>query len=117
MNQSGPGAILQLSGHVPVEGHNLHELPGADMIVSRDLTSGLYMSQIFNSSMTFDLDVAKDGRTAIVTISLDCDLDGGNGERHADLSFGKARIQERITVDLAAETPRVASVAFSQKLL
>ena len=122
MNQSGPGDILQFTNHLPVPGRNgmepLHELPGADLFANRDMTTGLYPTQIFGPSMSFGLDMAKDGRSAVVTLTLDARLEAGDGVRvpGRDTTFGTVQIQERITVDLTPETPVVTDVAFAQRL-
>ncbi|MBR1836237.1 MAG: hypothetical protein IJ783_03015, partial [Kiritimatiellae bacterium] len=121
MNQSGPGDMLQFSNMLPVAGkdgmENLHELPGADRFAHRDMTTGLYPTMLFNSHMSFALETAPDGRSATVTIGLDCTLEGGDGGQDAGASFGNVRMQERISIDLAPETPVVTDVAFAQQLV
>ena len=125
MNQSAPGDILQLCNRIPVPGNNgemenLHELPGANLFANRNMMSGVYPVMLLAPSMTFALDVAPDGRTATVTLTLDAQLEGGEGGNNrqvGDTKFGRAVIRERITLDLAPATPVVTKVAFGQKLL
>ncbi len=122
MNQAGPGDVVQLSNHVPCQGRNgvemLHEQPGANLFVNRNMMSGLYETLLFEPSITFDLKVAEDGRSAVLTITLDTKLEAGDGKRGEgiDSTFGKAQIQERLTLDLTPETPVVTDVAFAQRL-
>jgi hypothetical protein len=44
-------------------------------------------------------------------------LEGGDGGQAAGASFGNVRMQERISIDLAPETPVVTDVAFAQQLV
>ena len=125
MNQSGPCDILLLRSRTPVQGPdgvvNLHDLPGASMLLNHKMDGELFPVQIYDASMRFDLDVSKDGRTATLLITLDAKLEGGVGQRQlADpdaTKFGKARIRERITIDLEPEIPVVTDVALGQELL
>jgi hypothetical protein len=82
------------------------------------MMSGLYETLLFEPSWTFDLKVADDGRSAVLTITLDTKLEAGDGKRGEgiDSTFGKAQIQERLTLDLTPETPVVTDVAFAQRL-
>ena len=121
MNQSGPADMLRFTNKIPVDGkdapENLHELPGADRFAHRDMTTGLYPTMLLNPHMSFALETAPDGRSATVTIGLDCTLEGGDGGQGAGASFGNVRMQERISIDLAPETPVVTDVAFAQQLV
>ena len=121
MNQSGPGDMLRFTNKIPADGkdapENLHELPGADRFAHRDMTTGLYPTMLLNPHMSFALETAPDGRSATVTIGLDCTLEGGDGGQAAGASFGNVRMQERISIDLAPETPVVTDVAFAQQLV
>ena len=121
MNQAGPGDFVQFANHLPVPDPNapggmlnMHELGGANKIIHRDMTNGLHDLQLADvQHMTFALDVSPDGNTAVVTISLDTDLLVGDVKNN---HFGNALVQQRITVDLTAETPTVTDVRFSQEL-
>ena len=121
MNQSGPGDMLRFTNKIPADGkdapENLHELPGADRFAHRDMTTGLYPTMLLNPHMSFALETAPDGRSATVTIGLDCSLEGGDGGQAVGASFGNVRMQERISIDLAPETPVVTDVAFAQQLV
>ena len=50
---------MKLSNHVPCQGRNgvdmLHEQPGANLFVNRNMMSGLYATLLFEPSITFDL--------------------------------------------------------------
>ena len=120
MNQSGPGDFVQFANHLPVPDPNapsgmlnMHELDGASKIVHRNMMNGMHNLPLSDAHMTFALDVSPDGNTAVVTISLDTDLLVGDVKNN---HFGNALVQQRITVDLSAETPTVTDVRFSQEL-
>ena len=121
MNQSGPGDFVSFSSHIPVPDSNapggmlnMHELGGANKIVNRDYLNGLNRLQLAEPHMTFSLDVSPDKNTAVVTIKLDNNLSVGDTKNNF---FGNAIVQQRITVDLTAETPTVTNVNFSQELI
>ena len=117
MNQSGPGDLVQAIMHAPVMGPdgelNLHELGGADKLINRNAMTGLHMIALHEPTMSFGLDVAPDGRTAVVTITLDTNLEVG--DKRNDF-FGNALVQERITVDLTPDVPVVTDIRLSQEL-
>ena len=117
MNQSGPGDLVQAIMHVPADGEggpvNLHELGGADKLINRNAMTGLHMIALHEPTMSFGLDVAPDGRTAVVTITLDTNLEVG--DKRNDF-FGNALVQERITVDLTPDVPVVTDIRLSQEL-
>ena len=117
MNQSGPGDLVQAIIHVPADGEggpvNLHELGGADKLINRNLATGLHTVALHEPTMSFGLDVAPDGRTAVVTITLDTNLEVG--DKRNDF-FGNALVQERITVDLTPDVPVVTDIRLSQEL-
>jgi hypothetical protein len=77
------------------------------------MMNGMHNLPLSDAHMTFALDVSPDGNTAVVTISLDTDLLVGDVKNN---HFGNALVQQRITVDLSAETPTVTDVRFSQEL-
>ena len=118
LNQYGPGHFLQVMNHIPVQkaaggSIDMHALGGADKIVNRDFMTGLNPVFLHDMGKTFGLDVAPDGRTAVVTLTLDTGLEMGDVNKN---HFGSALIRERITVDLTPEVPVVTDVRISQEL-
>lgn len=74
--------------------------------------TGLHTVALHEPTMSFGLDVAPDGRTAVVTITFDANLEVG--DKRNDF-FGNALVQERITVDLAPDVPVVTDIRLSQE--
>ena len=95
----------------------MHERPGADLFVSRDMTTGLFALPLLdNSTMqtTYTLDVAPDGNTATVTVTASPGL--AEGFSPGDV-FGHVQFTRKMTVDLRPDVPVVTDVKLAQKLV
>ena len=95
----------------------MHERPGADLFVSRDMTTGLFALPLLdNSTMqtTYTLDVAPDGNTATVTVTASPGLTEGFSPGDV---FGHVQLTRQMTVDLRPDIPVVTDVKLAQKLV
>ena len=95
----------------------MHERPGADLFVSRDMTTGLFALPLLdNSTMqtTYTLDVAPDGNTATVTVTASPGLTEGFSPGDV---FGHVQLTRQMTVDLRPDIPVVTDVKLAQKIV
>lgn len=88
-------------------------------IVNRDYTSGKFIAMLNGGNdITYTLDVAPDGKTAKIAITMKNGMTQGCGPQDRSMStFGKYSITQHITIDLAADTPTVTDVKLSQSFL
>ena len=91
-----------------------HKLPCGGDFVQRDFMRGDHIQPMFDSSMSYNLSVAKDGKSATLEIVHDGKLLTG---RDKEETFGNAQIRETMTIDLTKDVPEITDIKFAQKLM
>lgn len=103
------GVLIGDANAQNLEMEYLCDIPGADMFVSRKGEFGILTD--FKPSYGFE--ISKDGKTAIVTVSIDKDLTS-NGSAYNEYKIGTAKITQKTKIDLTKDMPEVVDVTFSQ---
>jgi len=96
-----------------LQGEKAPALPGGELFVSHDPEEdGCQITTDFDT--TYELQMSKDGKTAVITITLDRDVSCWGSKENAS-KIGTARIAQRTTFDLTQKPmPVVTDVTFSQ---
>ena len=118
--------LLSQSGMAPLAGSPLakygvaaHELTGANMLLNRDLTTGLYTLPVFGTTghdLFHDVQISPDGKTATITQTISGDLNASDAVDAQAVYFGKATISQRLVIDLEPEIPVVTGCQLSQRI-
>ena len=108
------------SNHVPYDtGVVAHELPGANMLLNRDMTTGLYQFSILGSKghdLFHDVQISPDGKTATITQSISGELNASGEVNMAEVNFGKVTIRQRLVINLEPEIPVVTDFQLAQTI-
>ena len=107
------------SGNVKkLQVETLYNIKGGEMFVSRKpeddgrkFAADLGITS--DHDVYFGLDISKDGKTAVVTVSVVKNLNS-KGWKSPEHNIGMATITQRTTVDLTKEMPDVIGITFSQ---
>lgn len=87
--------------------------PGAGMFVSHAIATD-QLAIACDVAPSFELEVSADGKTAVVTVSIDRNI-SSNAMKNNDCRIGTVKISQRSTVDLTQKPlPVVTDVTFSQ---
>ena len=120
MNQLCFATTTMPSNHLPLNtGVAAHELPGAGAIVNRNMLSGLYMAQLLSMaghSLTHDLQMSEDGKTATITQTISADLAAPQSSQNDPVHFGSATFTQRLVIDLTQDVPTVVDYKLSQTI-
>jgi len=95
------------------------KLQGANMLVNRNMGTGLYMFQILGTrdhDIVYELQVSPDGKTATITESISADLAASSEVGLAEPHFGKVALSQRLVIDLEPEIPEVTDYQLSQSM-
>ena len=120
LNQLCFTTLLPPVSHVPLNtGTAAHALPGADAIVNRDMTTGIYMTQLLSTvghGVTHDLQLSPDGQTAVITQTISADLAAPHSKQNDPIHFGRVSFTQRLVIDLTQEVPLVTDYKLSQTI-
>ena len=122
MHQGATSDLIMLMMKCPSAGGNgippteLHKLPGAGLIIQRDMNKDLYVKQLTHAqpNVSYKLDVSPDGNTAVLSIELKDDILTGSIDEE---QFGGLVLTQKLTFDLRPEEPVVTDCKLSQQLI
>ena len=92
----------------------LHEIPGAEMIVSRNgERDGVALLSGNGDDLTLGYQISPDGKTATVTVGMEQNITP-NGQAGYANKIGSVKIMQQITLDLSHDNPEVTNIQISQ---
>lgn len=104
------GSLMDLQC-IQLKDQNL-AIPGGNLFVSHDFATEQH-EVAHDFDLNFNLQVSKDGKTAVITIEVDRDLVAGMGTD--DWHIGTLKIAQRATVDLTrTPLPVITDITFAQ---
>ncbi|MCR5413397.1 MAG: hypothetical protein K6F50_01555 [Kiritimatiellae bacterium] len=114
----GMNSSMQL--HNPPKSILMSGLPGGSRLAHRDFAAGMGANArdptiLMGTSMTYALDVAEDGKSAVLTVTGDSKL-SADKKVGAALVFGSIRQVQKMHIDLSGEEPKLERVEVSQTL-
>ena len=127
LNQTLPNAFSMIANRAPLAATNKHpdgpdtaNVPGIETFVSRNAASGKYMMMTTvaknGESAHYDFQVAEDGKSATIRVSIKFNLAEGAGANESVMApYGTVTYGGEYKIDLSDEKPVVTDVKISQK--